>query len=483
MTAAYVYEKSSNMESFSHEQKEAVDAIREGASVFLTGPGGTGKSFLIKSLHTLFPEKNISVTALTGCAALLLGGGAKTLHSWAGIGLGRGAAAYHALNIRKIPALAKRWRTTNILVIDEVSMLTPDLLELLDEIARILRRSDRPMGGMQVVFVGDFLQLPPISKGQETRFAFESPIWHLLVNRTIHLKRIFRQEDVNFQKILDEVRIGEISKESFETLELRKDLDWSTERIQPTILFTRKVDVDAINQSHLDELPGECKIYTTKTLPVEGHTAADIRKIVERMDKESGYVPELYLKLGAQVMLLVNMDMDAGLVNGSRGVVDGFQETYPYWPIVEFRNGQKMSIGPETWESDHERSPIQREQIPLRLAYALTIHKSQGATLDCVIIDIGTNIFEYGQAYVALSRVKSLEGLYIHDLSMRAFRAHPLVKEFYRGRYNAPVAPLLAPQPVKSDKLPACAFLEEDTSEPVRPPPDIRSFFGGGRKA
>jgi ATP-dependent DNA helicase PIF1 len=198
------------------------------------------------------------------------------------------------------------------------------------------------------------------------------------------------------------------------------------------------------------------------------------------MDKESGYVPELYLKVGAQVMLLVNMDIEKGLVNGSRGVVVGFQETHPHWPLVEFRCGQRIIVSPERWKSEHDMHPIEREQVPLRLAYALTIHKSQGATLDSVIIDIGSSVFEYGQAYVALSRVKSLDGLYVHDISLKSFRAHPLVKEFYQGTYKPPVSlekEELPPPPPVQKKLTDFAFLEEDTG-PVRPPPDIRSFFG-----
>jgi ATP-dependent DNA helicase PIF1 len=202
------------------------------------------------------------------------------------------------------------------------------------------------------------------------------------------------------------------------------------------------------------------------------------------MDKESGYVPELYLKVGAQVMLLVNMDIDKGLVNGSRGVVIAFQETHPHWPLVQFCSGERIIVSPERWKSEHDMHPIEREQVPLRLAYALTIHKSQGATLDSVIIDIGSSVFEYGQAYVALSRVKSLDGLYVHDITLKSFRAHPLVKEFYQGTYKPPVVaeeshPAMSSPAVK--KLPDFAFLEEDTG-PVRPPPDIRSFFGTKRK-
>jgi ATP-dependent DNA helicase PIF1 len=426
------------MESLSREQKEAFDAILEGESIFLTGPGGTGKSFLIQTIMEEIPKltgKTIAVTAMTGCAALLIGKSAKTLHGWAGIGLGRGTAQSLSQNIRKIPPLAKRWRETNILIIDEVSMLTPLLLETLDEIAKILRRSQRPFGGMQIIFAGDFLQLPPISKDKVTRFAFESPVWTSLVKRTIQLKQIFRQKDTTFQTILDEARKGSLSKDSLSILETRINQDYKKEKIQPTILFTRRVDVEEINTSHLDKLPGILQTYNVKTEPSE-HSRSEVIATSEKMDKDGMYEPILILKEGAQVMLVANLDIKNGLCNGSRGVVVGFQET-TNWPIVEFKTERRV-IQPYTWESDH-KPPIVRSQIPLRLAYALTIHKSQGATLDCALIDIGPSVFEYGQAYVALSRVRNLEGLFLFDICPRAFRAHPLVKSFYDGTYVPPV--------------------------------------------
>lgn len=435
------------MDTLSKEQREAFDAIVAGESIFLTGPGGTGKSFLIGLLAEKIPEitgKNVAITAMTGCAALLIGHGAKTLHSWAGIGLGKGSAEHLATNIRKIPQLAMRWRNTGILIIDEVSMLTPELLELIDEIARILRRNSSPMGGMQVVFVGDFFQLPPVSKDGPPKFVFESVIWHRLVKRTVELQRIFRQEDPVFHKILDEARMGELSKDSLKILKTREGLDYSKDAIKPTILFTRRADVDSMNTSHLNELKGVAHTFSVKTLPCE-YSVQEIQRTIDRMDKDANYVPNLILKEGAQVMLLTNLDQEKGLVNGSRGVVTGFKEDATHWPIVQFKNGQHLVIDPITWDSEHH-PPIQRQQIPLRLAYALTIHKAQGATLDCALVDIGPSTFEYGQAYVALSRVRNLSGLYVFDVEASAFRSHPLVREFYKGTYKVKEHILVEPE-------------------------------------
>ncbi len=474
------------MEALSREQKEAFDAILEGESIFLTGPGGTGKSFLIQTIMEEIPKltgKTVAVTAMTGCAALLLGKYAKTLHGWAGIGLGRGTAQSLSQNIRKIPPLAKRWRETNILIIDEVSMLTPLLLETLDEIAKILRRSQRPFGGMQIVFVGDFLQLPPITKEKVTRFAFESPVWTSLVKRTIQLKQIFRQKDTTFQNILDEARMGSLSKDSLTILETRINQDYKKEKIQPTILFTRRVDVEEINTSHLDKLPGIAKTFSAVTGPSK-HPPSEILATSEKMDKDGMYVPILTLKEGAQVMLVANLDMEKGLCNGSRGVVVGFQET-TNWPIVEFKHETRV-IEPHAWESDH-KPPIVRSQIPLRLAYALTIHKSQGATLDCALVDIGPSVFEYGQAYVALSRVRNLEGLYIFDICPRAFRAHPLVKSFYDGTYTPPIQEETnkdIPSLDISFKKGIYGFMEEDTATEIKETPKtkqtkLNTYFPG----
>ena len=467
--------------SLSEKQRIAFDAIRDGHNVFLTGPGGTGKTYLIGLIKESL--SNVAVTAMTGCAALLLGQGAKTIHSWAGIGLGTGPFEQLIGRIRMMKKAATAWRNTRTLIIDEISMMTPDILELLDKVGKRLRNSSRPFGGLQVVFVGDFFQLPPVAKGVETAFAFQSPVWLQTIQKTVALDRIFRQEDSAFQKILDEARIGEISANSLATLKSRCNLDYSGELIKPTILLARKTDVELINKGSLDALPGEVRIYSAKTKNGK-HTPSDAKKIVEKMDANSPYVTELVLKKGAQVMLIKNVDPENGLVNGSRGIVTDF--TPQGKPVVHFKIGTEVTVDHEIWASDHE-SPVERIQIPLCLAYALTIHKSQGATLDCALIDVGPKIFECGQAYVALSRVKSLDGLYISSVSATAFRAHPTVKSFYAGTYIPVVKE--APPMVPELNTESYAFEEEgeykkEEAVVLRKQPSINSFFGGiSRKA
>jgi ATP-dependent DNA helicase PIF1 len=428
------------MDQLNQEQRKAFQEICNGKSIFLTGPGGTGKSFLLRLLYEEIPKttgKHIAITAMTGCAALLIGRFAKTLHSWAGVGLARETPAALTAAIRRSGKALRRWLQTDILVIDEVSMLTPELLEKLDEVAKIIRRSTQPMGGLQIVFVGDFYQLPPVNKDKEkeTKFVFESPLWNQIVQETVQLREILRQDDVLFQKILNEARKGYMSEESLAILQKRQDLSWQQLQIKPTLLFTRRAEVDNINDRNLRALQGDRKQYLAETVfqPIDqtkGLTDKSpiVKQIVEKMDRDGPYMAELILAVGAQVMLLTNMDHEAGLVNGSRGVVTGFEPSGA--PLVQFKSGVPIVISSTSWESE-ELEGVGRKQIPLKLAYAITIHKAQGATLDCALIDIGTSTFEYGQAYVALSRVKNLESLYVWDVEPTAFKAHPKVTAFY----------------------------------------------------
>jgi ATP-dependent DNA helicase PIF1 len=432
----------SSLDQLTEEQRKAYDLVEQGKSIFLTGPGGTGKSFLLKTMFEMIPDrrgKHVAVTALTGCAALLIGRFAKTLHSWAGIGLGRESSAVLAATIRRSGKALRRWLGTDILIIDEVSMLTPELLEKLDEVAKILRRNSSPMGGLQVVFVGDFYQLPPVNKDKEKEipFVFECLAWKDIVQETVCLTQILRQDDPTFHTILDEARHGTLSQESLAILKKRVNLPWQQLKIRPTLLFTRRVEVDMVNERNLKSLQGERKIFKAETtfVPVEttvGLTkeSVEVKRAVEKMDKDGPYMPELILSEGAQVMLLTNLDYDAGLVNGSRGVVVGFDTNSA--PLVQFLRGNPVPVPTSSWEST-EIEGLSRKQIPLKLAYAITIHKAQGATLDCALIDIGTSTFECGQAYVALSRVKNLDSLYVWDVEPTAFRAHPKVLEFYKS--------------------------------------------------
>jgi ATP-dependent DNA helicase PIF1 len=453
-------------ELLNDNQRTAYLAVKEGRSIFLTGSGGTGKSFLLNLIYdTILKEtgRKVALTALTGCASLLLHSKAKTIHSWAGIGLGKEPVPLLVANVRKSRKALLRWHETDILVIDEVSMMTPDLFEKLDEVARKIRRNPHtPFGGIQMILSGDFYQLPPVvrvEETQDTKFVFESPLWKDMRLQTHELTEIVRQRDPVFQKVLNEARQGELSKESLKILSRRMGLNYKSEKIQPTMLFTRRAQVNEINMRELRKLTTERRIYkaiTTFNTTISTLTQSDkdplVLKAVEKMDNDAAYAAELIVAIGAQVMLITNLKPEKGLVNGTRGVVIGYEaiqkdeaDITPAFkidesvlvPVVEFKNGLKMPIGYSTWDIP-DMTGILRRQIPLKLAYAITIHKSQGATLDCALIDVGGRTFEFGQAYVALSRVKDLEGLYIHDLEKTAFRAHEKVKEFYKSALITP---------------------------------------------
>lgn len=429
--------------------EEVLDLVRSGKNLFLTGPGGTGKSTIVRQIAEQIGDTNI--TAMTGCAALLLDCKAKTLHSWAGIGLGKDSVEKNIASIKKKSYVKKRWTKTHTLVIDEVSMLTPELFERLDEIGRALRKQpNKPFGGLQLVLVGDFCQLPPVSKDMsgaevELRFVFESDLWANTVDTVVLLNKIWRQADPVYQKILGEVRFGEISKESEEILKGRMGTNWQDESIQPTLLFSRNFDVDKINTTNLNAITTEQKFYKATTLfeprrwhdegnlgepPAKGSDSANFA--ISKLNQDATYAETLELRLGAQVMLITNMDTAVGLVNGSRGLIVGFEPVRGF-PTVKFKNGLTRLIEPFIWWS-HEFPHIGQQQIPLRVAYAITIHKSQGASIDSAIVDIGRNTFEYGQAYVALSRVRSLEGLYLTKaIRLKDIQVDPTVVEFMSG--------------------------------------------------
>ena len=425
-------------------QKVALDTILEGHNVFLTGPGGTGKSFLIKTIKDEFESKGkkIAVTALTGCAALLLGKEAKTIHSWAGIGLGKDPATTIAAHIRKRPMVMRRWLLTSALIIDEVSMMTPDILNLLNNVAQQVRRRLEPFGGIQLILVGDWCQLPPVVKRDETtpqELLFETTLWEEFDFKVCHLTEIVRQDDPTLHKVLGEARYGKLSDKSLQVLMDRQKVDWSNLKIKPTLLFSRRADVEMVNETNMKALKGLTQRYEAKTVfdakLAKGLTEAkpEVQRAVSKLDRDAPYKPVLELKRGAQVMLIYNLDQEAGLVNGSRGVVEGFTDTTPSLPLVLFKgHSEAIPLSPLSWESD-EIEGVKREQMPLIHAWAVTIHRSQGATLDCALVDLGSSTFEMGQAYVALSRVKSLESLYIYDLDPKAFKANKRVVEYYKG--------------------------------------------------
>ncbi len=446
------------MNTLTNEQKYVIDCLLEGNNVALLGGAGCGKSYLISTIYTEFPalkklymesqEMNLSklpriqLTALTGCASLLLGNKAKTLHSWAGIGLGKGTVQELFIKIRRNQKAMKNWLCTDLLVIDEISMMTGELLDKLNQLGRRIRPlKDKPFGGIQVLLVGDFYQLPPVNKNKDEplKFTFESDTWKELfevgTGICIELQQIQRQKDAAFQQVLKESRIGNLSRESCAILRKCQERKWQDNLIRPTLLFPKRAEVDMINDSNLRALEGRRYTYDVKLVydgkvPI-GFDIQDeaFKKTLELFDTESRYLRRLELCKDAQVMLIANISPEEGLVNGSRGVIVDFCKSTDL-PIVQFLNGIKMTIGSHTWAiEDYEF--VLRSQIPLRLAYACTTHSAQGATLDSALVDIGSGIFEYGQAYVALSRARSLDALYVYDFEPTAFKAHPRVKEFH----------------------------------------------------
>ena len=409
------------------EQQATIEEAKQKRNMFITGPGGSGKTFLIHEIKRQLEEsgKKVAITSLTGMASLLIGPTARTIHSWSGIGIGNRSVDEMFNFIRKCqPKVREAWRSTDTLIIDEISMMSDEMFQKLDELGRRLRwKFDKPFGGLQIICLGDFYQLPPINK----KFVFETPLWNEVIETIVVLDTIYRQSDPVFQKILNEIRIGRVSDETDKILKTRLNLDFSSQPIQPTKIFTRRDMVEYVNKENLEKLSGQTYTYSATT---KGKASTEAMKnALKRLDSSAPYVETLKLKVGAQVMLIVNLDQESGLVNGKVGIVT---ECRLSSIMVKFK-GEEVSteIKYNDWPVEGYDDKLFRRQIPLILAYAITTHKSQGATLESAYIDIGPSVFEFGQAYVALSRVKNLDALYLHDYDRKAIRAHPKVKEYY----------------------------------------------------
>ena len=434
----------------SKEQQIAFDKYIQGHNIFITGPGGSGKSALIRLIndHAYKHFKGIYVTAMTGCAAVLLNCKAKTLHSWAGIGLGNGTIEQLVTKIKKNKFAKALWKSTDILVVDEVSMLSLKLFNVLNAIGKAVRNNPNPFGGIQLVFSGDFFQLPPVGDKDETdtqRFCFESDDWNAVFRPQcqIQLIKIFRQTDEIYSTILNQIREGKIRRKSNDLIlqYVGRPLDPNLVA-EPTKLFPTRVKVENINNTKMSALQSDEKEFKIKYLKDLEMTRAeratrcdysdkDIQMELEFLANNLICEKEMKLKIGAQVMSIINIQSDRGLdvCNGSQGIITGFCAVSGC-PQVKFNNGIEMIMTRNIWQSD-KIPGIGVSQVPLILAWALTIHKSQGATLDAAEIDVGSGIFECGQTYVALSRVKSLDGLYLTSFDASKIRINRKVKEFY----------------------------------------------------
>ncbi|XP_058273888.1 ATP-dependent DNA helicase PIF1 isoform X2 [Hemibagrus wyckioides] len=408
-------------QKLSKEQMAVLNAVLSGKNVFFTGSAGTGKSFLLKRIVGSLPPKSTYATASTGVAACHIGG--TTLHSFAGIGSGL-APLEQCLELAQRPGVLQHWTSCKHLIIDEISMVEAEFFDKLEAIARSIRRSSEPFGGIQLIVCGDFLQLPPVTKGKEkASFCFQARSWRKCIHVNMELMEVRRQTDRTFISLLQAIRLGRVTEEV--TARLLKSASNPIERdgIVATRLCTHKDDVELTNENKLKQLPGPLRVF---------EALDSDPMLVKTIDSQSPVGHTLQLKVGAQVMLTKNLDVQRGLVNGARGVVVDFLPGNQGLPRVRFLCGAVEVMKRERWTFKAAGGVyLSRQQLPLKLAWAISIHKSQGMTLDCVEISLA-RVFESGQAYVALSRARSLEGLRVMDFDPRVVQANSDVLMFYK---------------------------------------------------
>lgn len=383
------------------EQEVALSILKSGANVFLTGSAGTGKTYVLNQYIQYLKDRKVTVaiTASTGIASTHIGG--VTIHSWAGIGVKDTLAGRDLAKMKTRKYLKDKIGKAKVLIIDEISMLHKKQLDLVDLVLQSFKDSSEPFGDVQVIFCGDFFQLPPIGNREEAsrdKFAFMASAWVSAGLSICYLTKQYRQSDNELNDLLNEIRQNKISNESLVLLDECKGQVLSD---LPTKLFTHNVDVDRINQEHLEALAGKKRFFKA--------TTTGDKKIVDILKKTVLAGPELQLKVGAKVMFVKN-NYDKGYINGSLGEIIKYNEVG--LPVVKLTTGDTITVNPEKWSIDDEnnKSLASYNQIPLRLAWAITVHKSQGMTLEAAEIDL-RRTFEAGQGYVALSRLKQLKSL------------------------------------------------------------------------
>lgn len=433
-------------------QNEALDILKLGHNAFLTGPAGSGKTYLLNQFIKYLRLNNVSVgiTASTGIAATHMGG--TTIHSWSGMGIRDEMDDRAIADLLKRQYLRKHFLRTKVLIIDEISMLHAFQLDMIHAICRAFKKIDYPFGGMQVVMCGDFFQLPPIRKFEaqnskhETNsniqnnlyfrnsnfdivsdldirnsdFVYNSAIWNEMNLRICYLDEQYRQSDRAFLRVLNDIRSGSVSEDTVETLSerLNKEPEGYT---RPTRLFTHNADVDVVNKTHLDALSGEAKEYR---MIGRGNP-----NLVEVLRKTCLAPEKLLLKKGAQVMFVKN-NYEVGYVNGTLGEVIDFAKDGA--PIVRTFDGAEITVSQMSWDIKEDRTELAAiSQVPLRLAWAITVHKSQGMSLDAAEVDLSRS-FVPGQGYVALSRLRGLKGLKLMGMNQMALTVNPEVAKLDR---------------------------------------------------
>jgi ATP-dependent exoDNAse (exonuclease V) alpha subunit len=411
-------------------QETALTILKTGANVFLTGEPGSGKSHTVNAYVAYLASKGIeaSVTASTGIAATHIDG--MTVHSWCGIGVKEFLTDYDLDLIAQKEKVVRRVRSAHVLIIDEISMLSASTLDMVDQVCRMLRNSERAFGGLQVVFVGDFFQLPPVVKTKQyapetmsieydephSPFAFTAYSWKRANPLVCYLHEQHRQEDKEFLELLAALRRGK-PHTSHHTILQARNVEPKKSEI-PTKLFPHNANVDTLNERELAKLPGTYRTYTM--------TSRGAPILVDTLKRNCLSPETLTLKIGAKVLFTKN-DPEGDYVNGTMGEVVDF--AFNGQPIVRLKSGRRLQVEPVEWSIvDGNKKLAEITQLPLRLAWAITVHKSQGMSLDSALMDL-SQAFEYGQGYVALSRVRTLKGLYLIGFNQRALEVHPEVLE------------------------------------------------------
>ena len=399
-------------------QTSAINILKTGQNLFLTGSAGTGKTYVLNEYINYLKQRKITPTivAPTGIAASHLSG--QTIHSYFALGIRDNIDEQFILNLLDKKYLQTRFKKLKVLIIDEISMVSPNIFESINKIIQAFKQNEKPFGGVQVILSGDFFQLPPISRNKtQKRFAWQASSWKELDLQTCYLEKKFRQDDNELIFLLDEIRSGTISQRSYDILNsrLNNTLDIN---FTPTKLFTHNMDVDRINLEELNKLN---EISYSFNYESEG-----AKSNIEKLFKSSLVQEEISLKKDAVVMFIKN-NPEKGYINGTTGVVINFSKEAKL-PIVRLASGQLVTVQKEDWgiENDKGKTLAKISQIPLKLAWAITIHKSQGMTLDAAQIDL-SNTFEVGQGYVALSRIKNIEGLQLLGFNETALSVDALI--------------------------------------------------------
>jgi ATP-dependent DNA helicase PIF1 len=443
----------------SKEQLYAFEKFKQGQNIFLSGAAGCGKSYLIKLMYEYYEHipSYLQITSTTGCSAVLLSTMigkpcVKTIHVWSGIRMLKGTIDEIVQKLLSNKIWIKNWKkNVHCLVIDEVSMLSAKMMTILEKVARYTKNPHLPFGGLQVIFVGDMYQLSPVQDGQDIesgRYCFESPCWKDVfpITSCIELTQIYRQSDPLFRTILNEVRIGKLSEES--SMILKSYVGRTYDSIQrPMKIVPTRAQVHAINHIEYEKVIGEEIMFrwNIQTNYVMKHVSSyddsfwkkqsrtTQEYILSTLQQNIPVEEIITLKIGVPVMCLVNINIEAGISNGSMGIIeDMFVVSHDIKiPIVRFTNDVLLPIHPYTWQ-DIDYPNVAITQLPLCLSYSSTIHKLQGSTLDMAEMNLGNSIFAEGQCYVGLSRVKSLQGLYLTAFHPQKIKVNEKVSHFYQ---------------------------------------------------